>query len=96
MLDSLNPRAVNLTFRLVGMSSKGWHHSCFVPVFFSNFSSTFDDDKLIDNTENVKLKPTHFSSTNLNYYVKKQKSNLRISRDLNLQFQKQYWLRSGT
>ena len=59
--------------------------------------STFNDDKLIENTEvAIKLKPTDFSSTNLNYYVKRQKSNLRISRDLNLQFQKQYWLRSGT
>ena len=79
------------------MSSKGWHRSFFVPTFFlSNFMSTFTDDKLIENTENVKLKPTNFSSTNLNYYVKRQKLNLRISRDLNLQFQKQYWLRSGT
>ena len=58
--------------------------------------STFDDDKLIENTEVIKLKPTHYSSTNLNYYVKRQQLNLRISRDLNLQFQKQYWLRSGT
>ena len=44
--------------------------------------STFDDDKLIENTEVTKLKPTHYSSTNLNYYVKRQQLNLRISRDI--------------